>query len=91
MFIVEAMIKEDFDLAIELISKHSNFSYTMGKDRYTFIINVNADDGKNRLCEIEFENNWHQKHSAVCRICEQKGEIFCNHKTFSRPIRASFF
>lgn len=90
MFIVEAMMKEDFDSAVKLISKHNDVSYTVEKEGYTFILNVNIINDKVSLCQKDFENNWHQKHCSVCRVCKSNGETFCEHKTFKRPIYAYF-
>ena len=55
MFIVEAMIREDFDMALELISEYDDVSYTFERDVYTYVINVNTKADKDRHCEIRLK------------------------------------
>ena len=90
MFIIELMLREEFDIAIKIIGEHRNVSYAVERDGYTFVIIVNTDADKHCQCEKVFENNWHQKHGSLCCLCEQKGEQNCEHRTFTRPIRAVF-
>ena len=95
MFLIQPTSIGSYLYALDIIEKHDVFhvDYFMlhftGKEvPIEKAILVTGEDNSDalRLCESEFQMNFHQKGTLVCGLCAEEGLEVCGHLTFTDKI-----
>ena len=88
MFTITPTNKEDLEAAMRMIDSYPSIDYMLEKTGSCFLITVfDAESEEDlRLCEIEFQMNFHTKPGLVCERCGLRGESICGHLSFTSLI-----